>query len=45
MKYVSKDGRIILKDIDWEDVKWIRLVQNRDQWQTVENMAMNHQVT
>ena len=36
---------MVLKDTDWEGVKWIHLAQNRDQWQTVENMAMNRQVT
>jgi hypothetical protein len=37
------DWRIILKwvlDIGWEVVEWIHLVQDRDAWRDIVNMAM-----
>jgi hypothetical protein len=37
--------RMDLRDIGWEDVNWIHLAQNRDQWQTVVNTVMNLQVS
>jgi hypothetical protein len=30
-----------LKEIGWEDVDWIYLAQNRDQWQALVNMIMD----
>jgi hypothetical protein len=39
------DGRIILrrdlKEICWENVDWIHLAQDRDQWQALVNTVMN----
>jgi hypothetical protein len=29
-----------LKVIDWEDVDWIRVVEDRDQWQALVNAVM-----
>jgi len=33
-----------LREVGWEGVGWIHLVQDRDQWQAVVNMVMNLQV-
>jgi hypothetical protein len=33
-----------LKEIGWEDVDWIYLVQDNDQWRTVVNTVMNLEV-
>jgi hypothetical protein len=33
--------RMDLREIGWEGVNCIHVVQNRDQWQAVVNMAMN----
>jgi hypothetical protein len=30
-----------LMEIGWEDVEWIHLAQDRDQWWAVVNMAAN----
>jgi hypothetical protein len=30
-----------LREIAWEVVDWMHLVQNRDQWRTLVNAAMN----
>jgi hypothetical protein len=36
--------RMDLKEIGWEGVEWMRLVQDRDQWQAVVEMVMNLRV-
>jgi len=33
--------RMDLREIGWEGVNWIHVVQDRDQWQALANMAMN----
>jgi len=33
-----------LREIGWEDVDWMHLAWDRDQWQTLVNMVMNLQV-
>jgi hypothetical protein len=33
--------RIDLREIRWEDVDWIHLAQDRDQWWVVVNTVMN----
>jgi hypothetical protein len=33
-----------LKEIIWESVDWIHLVQEREQWQALVNMVMNLRV-
>jgi hypothetical protein len=42
---IGVDGRIILKwifrEIVWEGVEWMRLAQDRDQWQALVNTVMN----
>jgi hypothetical protein len=41
------DGRIILewmREVRWEDVDWMCLTQDRDQWWALVNMVMNLQV-
>jgi len=35
--------RMDLRELGWEDVDWIHLAQDRDQWQAVMNMGMNIQ--
>jgi hypothetical protein len=30
------------KDLGWEYVDWIQLVQDRDHWQALGNVVMNH---
>jgi hypothetical protein len=30
-----------LREMGWESVDWIRIVQGRDQWQAVVNTVMN----
>jgi hypothetical protein len=39
-----EDTRIDLKEIMCEDVDWILLSQDRDQWQTLVNTVMKFQV-
>jgi hypothetical protein len=40
-----EDGiRMDLREIDWGNMDWIRLVQDRDQWRAVVNVVMNLQV-
>jgi hypothetical protein len=34
-----------LKEIDWKDVNWIHLAQDREQWRTLVTMVVNLQVT
>jgi hypothetical protein len=36
--------KIDLREIGWDDMDWIVLAQNRDQWRTFVNTAMNLQV-
>jgi hypothetical protein len=31
-------SRVYLRERQWEDVEWIRLAQDRDQWQVLMNM-------
>jgi hypothetical protein len=33
--------RMDIRKMGWEDVNWIHLAQDRDQWQTVMNTLMN----
>jgi hypothetical protein len=33
--------RIDLREIGWEDVEWVPLAQDRDQWRAVVNAVMN----
>jgi hypothetical protein len=37
-----EDIRLDLREIGWEGVDWMHLAQDRDQWQAVVNMVMNH---
>jgi hypothetical protein len=30
-----EDNRFVVKDIGWEDVDWMHLAHNRDQWKTL----------
>jgi hypothetical protein len=44
LEYLGTDGRIVLKcikKIGWEDVDWINLAQERDQWKAFLNIVMN----
>jgi hypothetical protein len=34
-----------LREIGWEDVDWIDLAQDRDQWRALVNMVMNLRLT
>jgi hypothetical protein len=36
--------KIDLKEIGWEDVEWINLSQDRDQWSALMSMVMKFQV-
>jgi hypothetical protein len=36
-----EDIRLDLREINWKDVDWIHLGQDRDQWQALVNMVMN----
>jgi hypothetical protein len=38
------DIRMDLREIGWEDVDWIHLVEDRDQWRALVNTIMNHRV-
>jgi hypothetical protein len=44
-EHLDVDGKIILEWIGWEDVDWIHLAQDRDQWRAVVNTVMNLRVT
>jgi hypothetical protein len=33
-----------LREIQWEDMDWMNLAEDRDQWQALVNMIMNLQV-
>jgi len=34
-----------LKDIKWEGIDWIKLVQDRDKWWAVVNMMVKYEVS
>jgi hypothetical protein len=36
--------RMDLREIGLEDVDWIRLAQDKDQWRAVVSLVMNHRV-
>jgi hypothetical protein len=37
-----EDGiRVDLREIGWEDVEWVQLVQDSGQWQAAVNVVMN----
>jgi hypothetical protein len=36
--------KIDLREIGWNDMEWINLVQDMDQWRVLVNMVMNFQV-
>jgi hypothetical protein len=36
--------RMDLREIGWEDVDWMHMDQNRDQWRALANMMMNLRV-
>jgi len=36
--------RMDLRIIGWENVDWMRLVQDRDHWQALVNMVINFRV-
>jgi hypothetical protein len=33
--------KVNLREIGWDDMDWIDLAQDRDQWRALVNMAMN----
>jgi hypothetical protein len=39
------DIRMNLREIGWEDVDWIHVAQDRDQWRAVVNIVMHLRVT
>jgi hypothetical protein len=40
-----EDGvRMDLREIGWKSLEWIQLAQDRDWWQALVNMVMNHRV-
>jgi hypothetical protein len=38
------NNKIDLREIDWDGMDWIDLVQDRDQWRALENTVMNFRV-
>jgi hypothetical protein len=34
-----------IKEIKWEDVDWILLAEDGDQWRVVMNTVMNHRIS
>jgi hypothetical protein len=36
--------RMDIREVEWEGVDWMHLVQDRDQWRAVVNMVMNLRV-
>jgi hypothetical protein len=40
------DGKMVLEYIErWEDMDWMHLAQDRDQWRALLNMVMNLSVS
>jgi hypothetical protein len=39
-----EDNMMDLGEIGWDDMYWIHLAHNRDQWRALVKMVMNHQV-
>jgi hypothetical protein len=35
------DIKLDIKEIEWEDMNWIHLAQDRDQWRALVNTVMN----
>jgi hypothetical protein len=33
-----------LREIEWDDMKWIKMAQERDQWRSLVNAVMNLRV-
>jgi hypothetical protein len=33
-----------LREVEWDDMDWINVAQDRDQWRALVNMVMNLQV-
>jgi hypothetical protein len=45
LKHKWKDNiRTDLREVGWEDVDWLHLTQDRDQWRTLMNAVMNFRV-
>jgi hypothetical protein len=43
--HVSWDNiKINLREIGWDDMKWIRLAQDKDQWKVLMNTIMKYLV-
>jgi hypothetical protein len=38
------NSKMNLREIGWDDMDWIGLAQNRDQWRTLVNTVMNLRV-
>jgi hypothetical protein len=38
------DIKMDLKEMEWDDMDWIYLGEDRDQWRTLVNTVMNHHV-
>jgi len=36
--------RMVLRELVWEGVDWLLLAQDRDQWRTLVDTVMDHQV-
>jgi hypothetical protein len=36
--------KMVLREIGWGGMDWIDLAQDRDHWQNLVNMVMNHRV-
>jgi hypothetical protein len=36
--------KMYLREIGWNGMDWINVVQDRDQWRALVNMKMNHRV-
>jgi hypothetical protein len=44
-KRKKMDVRFDLREIGWDGMDWIDLVQDRDQWRALVNTVMNFRVT
>jgi hypothetical protein len=45
LKTTLKDNNIMdITEIGWEGTDWIHLAQNRERWQALVNMVMNHHI-